>query len=122
MVPILEQDVRAVVRGAVVQHDEFEIGVCLRQHGVDALTDIFTVVVVGNDDRDRGGGFVVVPLYDPEILLFDGSLFAGPLVDPIEKFQPVRIGELVRGAPTDLVSDILFDGFCAVMTDVEPLK
>lgn len=31
MAAVFEQDVRAVVRGAVVQEDEFEIGECLRQ-------------------------------------------------------------------------------------------
>ena len=31
MAAVFEQDVRAIVRGAVVQEDEFEIGECLRQ-------------------------------------------------------------------------------------------
>ncbi len=47
MVAVFKQDVRTVIRGAVVQEDELEIGEGLGQNRIDSLADISAVVVVG---------------------------------------------------------------------------
>ena len=54
VVLILFQDIRAVVRRTVVQQNEFEVRVRLREDRVDALAYVFAVVVVGDDDGDNG--------------------------------------------------------------------
>ncbi|WP_239512263.1 hypothetical protein [Bifidobacterium sp. SMB2] len=47
-------DFVAVIRGTIVDDDQLSIGIRLIQHAVDALRDIVTVVVVGDDDGDEG--------------------------------------------------------------------
>jgi len=46
---------RCIIGGAVVHHDEFEIGVALDEDRIDGLGEKTVPVMGGDDNGDRGG-------------------------------------------------------------------
>jgi hypothetical protein len=55
-VAVSGDDVGRRVGRAVVDDDQLEVGMRLRQHAVDRLRDVPVVVVRGKDDAHQGGG------------------------------------------------------------------
>jgi hypothetical protein len=62
---ILSRDFGTAIRGAIIDRDDFKVGITLGEHAFDRLTEKASGVVAWNDYRDDGNGQLVTSLQWP---------------------------------------------------------